>query len=134
VNFLSIIVYAACTLGFASLLFLLRSPLSVLLNEPRFLTVAAFFPPYIALTIPRMYLLSIQQRDLYMHRIFAANLVWMGTMAAVTLILLLSDHLRTFEDMMLIVYSGSITSSVHLLWLSRSSRWGRQISSFVTSL
>ncbi len=120
VNFLSIIVYATCTLGFAMLLFLLRSPLSVLLNEPRFLTVAAFFPPYIALTIPRMYLLSIQQRDLYMHRIFAANLVWMGTMAGVTLILLFSDHLHTFEDMMLIVYSGSIASSAHLLWLSRS--------------
>ncbi len=119
VNLLSLIVYTSFTLGAALLLFFLQSPLAIILNEPRFTVVATFFPPYIALSIPRMYLLSVQQRDLRMQTIFTANFIWMGTMGLVTTLLLAFHHLRRFEDMMLIIYAGSAISSLHLLWISR---------------
>lgn len=114
VNFLSLILYLAVSIGLSILILLLSPFIAEALKEPRFSSVALFLPLYICTALPRMYFLAVRQRDLEMRSIFTANLLWMGTMAAVTTLLLLLDHLNRFEDMMIILFAGSIISSLHL--------------------
>lgn len=107
------------TLGASLLVFVLQMPFAWLLGEPRLSAVAAYLPIFCVLGIPRTLCLKYLTRDVQARAIFAVNLVWVGTMVALTAWMLLAKRLVSFEAMFAISASGMAASSLTALWITR---------------
>lgn len=118
-NFLAFVLHTVFTLGCAGLVWVLSSPLSAVFREPRFCDVARILPVLCLVGIPRSYALKLLQRELRARDVFTINVAWLGSMTVLTIILLATERLRTFEDMATIALVGMTIGSVVGCALSR---------------
>lgn len=119
VNTLAMTIHIVITAGCVLIVGLCQAPLTYLLGEPEFAKVAWLLPLFCLLTIPRMFCLKMLYRDLRMRDLFIADLVWFGVRTTLTLWMLAQGTLSSFEDIVLIDFSGMAASSITAVILTR---------------
>lgn len=102
-----------------ALIFALQGPLSDILYQPRFASVASMLPLFALLSIPRQFCLKLLYRDMRMKELFIADAVWFGSRTILTFWLFGKGASFTFEDIILIDFSGMGMSSAVSVWLTR---------------
>ena len=119
VNRYAIISFTIIVLTLSIVVFALQKVLVTVFNEPRYTTIASFLPIYSLFTIPRLYCMKILLRDIRLKEWFIINLLWMGTMSILTFSFIATGRFNSFEDMLVISFSGVTVSSFGALWLAR---------------
>lgn len=119
VNSMAMIIHVIITGACVVIVALLQQPLSVLLHEPQFAKVAVLLPIFALLSVPRMFCLKILYRDLRMRDLFVTDLVWFGVRTGMTFWALAHGTLQSFEDIILIDFTGMAASSIAALVITR---------------
>ncbi|MBU3742349.1 MAG: hypothetical protein FGM24_08710, partial [Candidatus Kapabacteria bacterium] len=112
---INVCIVSVCVL----LVWVLHAPLALLLNEPQFAQVAWLLPIFCFLTIPRMFCLKILYRDLRMRDQFIIDAVWFGVRTILTMWMLMHRSLNSFEDVVIIDFTGMAASSITAVILTR---------------
>lgn len=131
VNTIAMLIHLAITSGCVLVVALFQAPLTTLLDEPQFAKIAWLLPVFCLLTIPRMFCLKILYRDLRMKDLFVTDVVWFGVRTIITVWMLSNGTLQSFEDIVLIDFSGMAASSITAVILTRKDLvfgWKGQIS------
>ncbi len=121
VNRYAVFSFTTIVLVLSIVVFALQDTLIAVFNEPRYTTIASFLPIYSLFTIPRLFCMKILLRDIKLKEWFIINLLWMGTMSILTFLFIAAGIFNTFEDMLIISFSGVTISSAGAVWLARHS-------------
>ena len=119
VNALALMIHVTIITVSVLLVLVFHAPLAYILNEPQFAKVAWLLPVYCFLTIPRMFCLKLIFRDMRMKELFIIDVVWFGVRTSMTVWMLLQGTLNSFEDIVLIDFSGMAASSLTAVLLTR---------------
>ena len=119
VNSIAMLIHVAITSVCVLIVAVFQAPLTQLLNEPQFAMVAWLLPIFCLLTIPRMFCLKILYRDLRMKDLFITDTVWFGVRTILTFWMLSNGTLTSFEDIVIIDFSGMAASSLAAVILTR---------------
>ncbi len=106
-------------MGASSLLYALREPCALMLNEPRFTDIAGYLPLLCAIAVPRMFGLKFLFRDVQSATIFWIDAIWFGSMTFMTVGMITLNQLRSFHDVALIAVVGMTLSSLVTVWSVR---------------
>lgn len=120
INTVSMILHILVTLGIASILFLLKSPISRIFDEPRLIDVFTYLPLLTLFNIPRTYALKIFYRDAKMNYVFFSNLVYFGIMGALTFYFLSTKSNIDFHDIVNLNMVGTAASALLSIFLIKA--------------
>jgi O-antigen/teichoic acid export membrane protein len=120
INFIATTLNSVLLLFFPLLLFLIavlfEKSLSFNLHN------TFFFLPLITISsIPRTVILKILTREFRYKEIFFVNLIYFGSMTALTIFYILELHKLTFNEMLIIFVSGGVLSSIFSIILAKNS-------------
>lgn len=118
INRLAFLWHMSISLGIPILIFTLQVPLSLIFDQPRFPHIATYLILYSMVALPRLYCIKFLSRDIRMRDTFIANALWFGTMAILTFVLYLMHGIKSFEDMLIISFTGMAVSSLGTVLLT----------------
>jgi len=119
VNLISLTLHISVTLGLSILIYLLRSPLAVLFDEPRIVDALAYLPLLTLLNIPRTFAIKIFYRDANMNFLFISNAIYFGLMTILTFYFIATHEEILFVNIVNIFIYGTAISAVASLYLIR---------------
>lgn len=117
-NLFSLLLHVGFTFGVSIIIYLLRHPFSIGFSEPRFIEAALYIPILAIANIPRTYFIKFVYKEHRMNLLFFINLVFFGTMTALTFYLITSKGNIVFYDLVMINIIGTSLSSIFAFFVA----------------
>ena len=118
VNLIALINHTIFITIIVLLVLIFKSPISVLLSEPKIINVANALPLLALFSIPRYFCYRIMYRELKTFRLFMTNLVYFGSMSFLILYCYFQNFFLTYSDIINITYLGSALGTIVAILLS----------------
>ncbi len=112
VNLYSLLLHFAIIIIFTFLIYILRYPITNILDEPRFLEVTSYLPFLSLFMLPRTYCLKLMLRKHNMDKIFLSNLAFFGLMSFRIIMFKINNQAILLDDAVNIYFEGTIFSSI----------------------
>jgi O-antigen/teichoic acid export membrane protein len=119
VNLISLIFCISITIGLSLIIFIFKHPLSTFFHEQRLIEIATFLPLLNIITIPRVFCIKLLYRDQRLRDVFFVDLIFFGTMTIISFYLIFSVHTLSFNNMLLIYFTGTTLSSILSIIITR---------------
>jgi O-antigen/teichoic acid export membrane protein len=119
INFISLLILLSITISSSIIIIVIREPLAELFKDPRFFEAAGYLPLLILLTLPRVFCLKLIFRDRQFRDLFFVDLFFFGSMALMTIFLLVTRSELTFRHLIVIYLIGTAMSSAYALIINR---------------